>query len=1055
MAPRQGFDKFIGLLRKLPQKAPARAVPAREKENEDAVRIYHPPGQDEEVPLSPRQEELQNDRASLPFASYVEEILEEYRSDSSPTRYAMAVELDEPGEEPLGPPVEEPDDPFSVNEEPPAPNLLHALLNDTEDPTLPADLGPEEPAAPEWNWMDILREYRAERHASPAAGTGAAPSDDELPPMTNRDDLPVEEPAPEQPHTGSAPTADGAEELFTLPDELSVSAQEDEQALPAGIQRLTERRAAPSDTPHTEHLSVEDILAEFHGYVPAAEADTQNDAAGDTAPAGESARQKGRWASLEAEARSLFSGFSARRAAEPAAKAEAPVPPAPAVDAIPAPAEDETPAPETSEVPAPAPAAEETPSFGLTEEDFALPFDPDAAEDAPAFDESPVGSTSDDARPAPVEAADEEPAEEPPADGPTKKVRLLPFGKKRRPRASAPADSGEPREKVAGLTDGDVSPAAYAVEDDYEAEEEPLDAFPSFGQYLTGLFTGLWVRMRGVAPPANSETMDMEEEDLGEEVKPAAASRYYGAFVPSLRLRFRIALVLWLILLYISLGFPVSGMLRAVDVAAGMCLGLQLGIMLLSLDVVTGCAVNLVRVRFGADSLAVFSCILTSFDALAVLLKGFGTLHVPLCLISSLSLIGVLYASYLSARGLRKSLRVPAIGKRAYSVTAEDELTDRTVTLLKSDRPVSGFVRRSEEAAPDETAYNRAAPLLLVLSLVMSLVIVLVKKSASDFLFVFSAVLSPAVPVTALLSYAMPFFIGSQRIFTSGAAIAGWSGLCDIGSSHNLIVTDRDLFPENCVDIETIRIFADVPSERIIAYAGTMISASGSGLSPCFTDLMERNGCTMRQVENFEFLPGGGLRGTIDGQTILCGGTELMRLMNVRIPYRLVEKTSVLLAIDGVLYGIFNIKYEPSPTVKKALVGLIRSNRHPVFAIRDFNVNPEMLHETFDVATDGYDFPPYVERFAISDAKPSENRKIAAVLCREGLGPLVHMADTGRNMYLAVRLNLMISLLASVVGVFAVFFLLVTKGTVSLGALLLFALIWIVPVALISLVLRF
>ena len=138
---------------------------------------------------------------------------------------------------------------------------------------------------------------------------------------------------------------------------------------------------------------------------------------------------------------------------------------------------------------------------------------------------------------------------------------------------------------------------------------------------------------------------------------------------------------------------------------------------------------------------------------------------------------------------------------------------------------------------------------------------------------------------TALLSYALPFFIGSERIFPSGAAIAGWSGLCDVGGSHNLIVTDRDLFPENCVDIDTIRIFADMPSEKVIAYAGTMIAAAGSGLSPCFAALMERNNCSMRQVEDFEYLPGGGLRGTIDGQSILCGGTELMRLMNVRIPF--------------------------------------------------------------------------------------------------------------------------------------------------------------------------
>ena len=45
-----------------------------------------------------------------------------------------------------------------------------------------------------------------------------------------------------------------------------------------------------------------------------------------------------------------------------------------------------------------------------------------------------------------------------------------------------------------------------------------------------------------------------------------------------------------------------------------------------------------------------------------------------------------------------------------------------------------------------------------------------------------------------------------------------------------------------------------------------------------------------------------------------------------------------------------------------------------------------MLAKTFDIATDGYDFPPYVERFKISAAAPGEDSKIAAVVCREGPG---------------------------------------------------------------------
>ena len=211
----------------------------------------------------------------------------------------------------------------------------------------------------------------------------------------------------------------------------------------------------------------------------------------------------------------------------------------------------------------------------------------------------------------------------------------------------------------------------------------------------------------------------------------------------------------------------------------------------------------------------------------------------------------------------------------------------------------------------------------------------------------------------------------------------------------------------------------------------------------------------MRHVENFEYLAGGGMKGIIDGETVLCGSLELMRLMNVRVPYKLVDKTTVLLAIDGVLYGIFNMKYTAQPQVRKALVNLMRSNRHPIFAIRDFNVNPEMLRQSFDVATDGYDFPPYVERFAISEATPGKESKLAAVVCREGLGPLTHMADTGRSMYIATRINLLITMLSSVIGILAVFVKFLGAGFVAPGFLLGFMLLWAIPVVVISVFLKF
>ena len=626
----------------------------------------------------------------------------------------------------------------------------------------------------------------------------------------------------------------------------------------------------------------------------------------------------------------------------------------------------------------------------------------------------------------------------------------------RRPRKEKEASPEEEKEHTEGYDDR--KKPEYAPDKDYDEDDEADDpgAFPSFGQYLSGLISRGLVRLFGARRTGadGAGTMEDADEDLGPEVSPAAASKYYGSFVPGLRKRVRIGLILLAVMAWITLGLPVTGALRTVQVASGLVLAMQLTMLLLGLDVVTGAAVNLARGRFGADSLAVLCCVLTSLDALSVALGFMGTPNMPLCLISSISLLGVMLSSLASARGLRKALRVPAIGKRCYGVTAEAEVKGSGLTLLKSLRPPKGFVRRAEESAPDEDAFARLAPLLAVLCLLFALVVALAKHAFSEFLYILTALLCPAVPLMALLCFALPYLFGSLRIFHSGAAIAGWSGISDIGISENLIVTDRDLFPEGSVEIDTVRIFAEVQPELVISYAGTMVCASGSDLAPCFAQLMEKNNCPMRRVEGFEYLPGGGMKGVIDGSVVLCGGLDLMRLMTVRVPYRLVGKTTVLLAVDGILCGIFNMKYEGQPQVRKALVGLIRSNRHPIFAIRDFLVTPDMLSDCFEVATDGYDFPPYVDRFAISEAKPSADSKLAAVVCREGLGPLVHMADTGRSMYLAVRLNLLITALAAVLGVFTVFIKLLSAGTVTMVFLLVFLLVWALPVLLISLFMR-
>ena len=672
------------------------------------------------------------------------------------------------------------------------------------------------------------------------------------------------------------------------------------------------------------------------------------------------------------------------------------------------------------------------------------------------------------------------------AEPPRKKHRSL-LGRFRKDTAAAePAPEQEPeKEPEQEIRDTDAAPAVYAVNpevrddpdyadapesiDNTDAEDEDFDEYddddessrryresdmyapPTFREYLLSILASVWLRLRGTVRGRTAQTMRDSEEDLGQELTPAEASKYYGSFLRSMKYRLRISAVALAVLLYISLEMPVPGMMKSLPTAAAFCFGMQAVIMLLALDVMTNALSNLLHMRFGADGLVLISCLFSGIDALIVALSKTSAKHMPLCAISSACVVGLLLASHLSARGLRKATRVPAIGKHFFAVTGENTLEKDQITLLKSLRPVHGFVRRTEEAGPDETLYNRLAPILFIVSLLLTIIVMIAKKSYPEFIYILSAQLSLTVPFGAMLSFSLPFFLGSSRIFKFGAAIAGWSGLCDIGASKNLIVTDRDLFPESAVSIESVRIFADEDAQKVISYAGSMMQASGCCAAGCFGELMRETDSPARPIDGFEVMPGGGLKGIIEGHVVLCGSTDLMRLMNVRIPFRLTDKTTVLLAIDGILYGIFSLKYEGQPQVRRALVDLVRTARPPVFAVRDFNVNPEMLHNTFDIATDGYDFPPYAERYRLSEpSDDAKDERIAAILCNEGLAPLTSVADIGRSMFLATNINLILNLVASVLGVALVFIRFLTTGANPLANLFLYLVFWTLPVLLVS-----
>lgn len=513
-----------------------------------------------------------------------------------------------------------------------------------------------------------------------------------------------------------------------------------------------------------------------------------------------------------------------------------------------------------------------------------------------------------------------------------------------------------------------------------------------------------------------------ESEDLGEEMQPDKAARFYDKHIAGLRLRTRIAFVLCVLMAYISYGLPVPGALADAGVKSAVCLIMMISVMFCGLDIITTGIMSIVRFKLHASALIAISCLLCMIDAF-LSAASVSEKVVPFCVIPALTIAFTLLGSVMNARSNKIILNTAAASKHPYIVTAEAELSGGDITLVKGRKPLDGIVRRTEEDGPDESVFGVLTPYFVVAALVLSIIAAVISKDFSSFAHILSGIFVCAAPIAMLITFPMPFFISIKSLIRSGSTIAGWSGLYDIGKAKHLIVTDGDLFPKGCVKISRTRVFAGMEPERIISFAGSIISASGSAMVHPFAELMRKAGGGLIPVEAFSVHESGGLTAMIDGEDVYCGNAAFMRLMGVVLPEKYVLNNGVYIAVAGVICGVFEMEYTASDAVKSALEELVGSDRHAIFAVRDFNITPSMLSVKFDMPTDGFDFPPYSERYAISGTEPSEASKPAALISREGLSALVSLADHGKMLFSRIRLSVMLSVVSAVVGMLVMFIL--------------------------------
>ena len=447
---------------------------------------------------------------------------------------------------------------------------------------------------------------------------------------------------------------------------------------------------------------------------------------------------------------------------------------------------------------------------------------------------------------------------------------------------------------------------------------------------------------------------------------------------------------------------------------------MQLAVMILGLDVLAKGVTDLLSAKPGCETVVLLANIAAEIDAVLMISGHGGEPGLPpYCVTAAFTLAFALWGSYCRRSAFRETIRAMRLASVPTVVSSEDKLAEEGSILNKKLGTAKGFLQRATEPDLPERFYHKAVPPCLLLLLVLALAAAYLSGTGAIFRCL-AALSCAAAAMSATMVYARPFFLTAKRLSLSGAALAGWRGAEDMAKAVGLVIRDLDIYPENSVILNGMKVLSGAHVEKVVAYTGSVILATGSGLRRVFGELMRQYAAPLYRVEDFDCGTEGGVSAFIGAEQVLVGTGAYMNLMGIRVPGSVDVAGAVYTAIDHELCGVFIVNYLPQELVQNALYRLESGRMRPIFAIRDFNISPSMMIQKFRLNEGSISFLPPENRYQLS-VEPETEGKPAALLSREGLWHYSETARGGRRLWRTTRRALLMTVLGSVLGVLIVF----------------------------------
>lgn len=479
----------------------------------------------------------------------------------------------------------------------------------------------------------------------------------------------------------------------------------------------------------------------------------------------------------------------------------------------------------------------------------------------------------------------------------------------------------------------------------------------------------------------------------------------------------------------------------------GQLLGLLLAAVLGSYQLMEGFS-DLVKRRFSLNTLLLFSLVACAADGILCLQQ----LRVPCCAPFSLNMTMSLWSAYQRRNTEMGQMDTMRKATRLDSVVLEEDYYNGQAGILRGEGHVEDFMDAYRTPFSPENTLNTYALIALFLSMGIGIFAGALSGVATG-VRMLSASLLVCVPATAYIAVSRPMAILERKLHKLGAVLCGWESICALDTKAVFPLTDEDLFPGGSVKMNGLKFYGSRNPDQVVAYGAAVVVASGGGLAPLFSQLLEsRNGYHFH-VETLRHYPNGGIGGVVNGEAVLAGTHTFMKEMGVDMPQGLKITQAVYVAIDGVLNGVFAITYNKTKAAALGLTTLSASRGvTPMVATDDFMLCESFLEEKFGVNTRHMVFPERKVLEELAARGPTEESQVVALTTQEGLAGATCAVAGARTLRTAGVVGVAVQMMGGILGLLIMLALTAVRGDylITPENLLLYELAWMIPGLLIT-----